>query len=248
VSGEQRGQRSKLAQALKVQTAFISRVLHGDAHFSLEHAIPISQFLEHSEGEADFFLLLLQKDRAGSAALKSYFERQLEKIHEQRKLIAERIQVKSSLSPEDQTTYYSSWHYAAIHVMLLVPRWQRPEAIAKHLQLTVAHVRQTLDFLLSIGLAKEAEGRYLSGARRIHLGKGSPILLRHHNNWRLRAMQSMDQPNAENVFYSGPLCLSEGDARKLHGMILKFLEEIEALVKPSPEEKVICLNLDYFEV
>lgn len=248
VTGSDRGQRSKLAAELKIQTAFISRVLHGDAHFSLEHAVVINRYLQHSDAEAEFFMLLLHLGRAGSAELEKYWKQKIEKILEQRQVVAERIQSKNELNAEDQMTYYSTWHFSAVHMMLMIPRFATAPVIATYLQLPLAQVRKILEFLIRIGLAREEGGAYKIGENRIHLGKNSPILLRHHANWRMRGMQAMDRAAEEDLFYSGPICLSESDAKKIKEMLLKFIEDAEKIIAPSTEEAVFCLGLDYFRL
>jgi len=64
--GSQRGERSRLALALNCQKAFISQVLADRAHFSVEHAIQIAQFLELDAHETDFFLLLVHLARSAN--------------------------------------------------------------------------------------------------------------------------------------------------------------------------------------
>lgn len=248
VSGDTRGLRSRLAEELRVQPAFISRVLHNDAHFSLEHAVVINRFLNHTERESEYFLLLLQKDRAGSKELEDYLQQKMEKILEERQIIAERIQVKETLTAEDQMTYYSSWHYSAIHVMLMVSRWRTSQSISDYLKIPMQQTKKILEFLCSVGLAEERDGEFICGRNRIHLEKHSPILPRHHSNWRMRAMQSMDRNLAEDLYFSGPICLSETDGKKLREMLLKFLEESEKIIGPSPEETVFCLGIDFFRL
>ena len=61
-----RGERSKLAEALRCHLAYVSQVLKGEAQLSLEQADIINQYFDHSPDEADFFLLLVQAARAGT--------------------------------------------------------------------------------------------------------------------------------------------------------------------------------------
>ena len=81
----ERGIKSKLARHLNCQTGFISQVLNGMAHFSLEHAIKINDFVGHSEDEAHFFMLLVQLSKAGNHDLKLYYKSQMEKILNRRR-------------------------------------------------------------------------------------------------------------------------------------------------------------------
>jgi uncharacterized protein (TIGR02147 family) len=247
-SGRSRGQRSRLAEALNCQTAFVSQVMNGDVHFSLEHAVQISTFLKHTPEEQHFFVLLLQKERAGSKALRDYFENQMKEIIMRRQLIKERIHAQAALNAEAQMRYYSAWYYAAIHILISVPEFQTPDKIAMTLQLPLPLVISTLEFLMEHGLATVEKGRYRIGNTRIHLPSDSPIISKHHANWRMKAIQSMEQNDPQNLHYSLVISLSESDREIIRNMILKLVENTEPILKASPEEKVCFMGLDFFTV
>ena len=58
-SSVQRGFRSKLAVELGVQNAYVSKVLNGDAHFSLEQGIRLCDFLGLEGDERQFLIWLI---------------------------------------------------------------------------------------------------------------------------------------------------------------------------------------------
>ncbi|MGK5085638.1 TIGR02147 family protein [Bdellovibrionota bacterium FG-1] len=247
-SGEGRGLRSKLAKTLRCQTAFISHVLNGSIHFSLEHAIHIGEFLKFSQEEAHYFMLLLQYGRAGSKTLEAYFQKQIQAIHEKRQVVRERIQVKQGLSKEDQVTYYSAWYYAAVHVLTSVPGFQDKAKIAAQLKLPLELVAEILEFLCSTGLAIQVGADFKIGTARIHLGNDSPMLRKHHMNWRIRAINSFDQLQKSDLHYSSVVSLSESDTEKIRSILLGAIEKSEPILRASPEETVFCLALDFFRI
>ncbi|MDR3608064.1 MAG: TIGR02147 family protein [Oligoflexia bacterium] len=247
-SDGERGKRTRLAEALRCQPAFVSRVLSGEADFSQEHGVVINQFLQHREEESEFFMTLLDLGRAGSKALQDYHRRRLAAMRAKRLLIAERIGIKQSLSQEDQLTYYSSWHYAAIHMLLLVPEMNSPQKIADSLRIPVTLVKDVLDFLVATGLATTGREGYRPGIARMHLAKNSPMLNRHHTNWRLRAIAALDLKTEEQIHYSGPICISREVAAQIREKLLRLLSETEPLIQNAKDEYVYCLNLDLFRV
>ena len=244
----ERGRRARLAEALRCQPAFVSRVLSGEADFSQEHAVVINQFFEHREEEAAFFMTLLDFGRAGSAALKDYHRRKLEGMRSKRLVIAERIGVKQRLSKEDQMTYYSAWYYAAIHVFLLIPGAGVPQKIAEYLKLPVVLVKDVLDFLVSANLASVDRSGYRPGVARMHLAKDSPMLSKHHTNWRIRAIEALEPKVQEHIHYSGPICISREVAAEIRGIVLRLLTDTEPLIQGAKDEEVFCLNIDFFKV
>jgi len=52
---------------------------------------------------------------------------------------------------------------------------------------------QTLPVIrLGTGLAEEKEGRFKIGNSRIHLPSNSPLISKHHTNWRVKAIQTLE--------------------------------------------------------
>lgn len=88
--------------------------------------------------------------------------------------------------------------------------------------------------------------RFIRGTEWLHLEKGSPDLPKHHVNWRLQALRSLDKKFPEDVHYSVVVSLSRSDAEKIRGMSVKFIEEVVALIRESRDEELHCLCLDFF--
>jgi uncharacterized protein (TIGR02147 family) len=243
-----RGERSRIAETLRCQLAYVSQVLNGPAHFSFEQAEALNQLINHTEEEGDFFHLLVQLERAGTPALKSRIQRKVKKILNDRLILRNRLEFEKSLSREDQAIYYSSWYYAGIHIAVAVPTLQTREALVRALGLPVSRVTQVLEFLVSRGLVEEVKGRYRTGDTRIHLESDSPMIAKHHVNWRMQAVQAIENENANELHYSSVIAAGESDIPRVREVLVKAIEQIREIVKPSPEETVYCYTLDLFSV
>lgn len=115
------GSRLKLAHAINCHSAYITLVLNKEAHFSIEQALEVSAFFNHTQDEEEFFLLLLQLAKAGSKRLKDFTKKKINKIREARALVSNRIKDTEELDVSTQAIYYSRWYYAAIHVLVTIP-------------------------------------------------------------------------------------------------------------------------------
>lgn len=245
-SGEERGRRTRLAEAMGCQLSFLSQVIKGPVHLTLDHAAQTADFLALGEEERHFFLLLVHHARAGSRRLKQYYESQMEAVHQKRKEISDRLKVTNPLDREAQARYYSAWYYAAIHVLLSVPGMNHKTAIAEALQLPASLIAEVLTFLAANGLAVAKGDRFEIGPTRLHLGSKSPLIARHHSNWRLKAMQSLDSPSPDNLHYSAVYTLAPEDAPRIRAILLAALETAEPILRESPAKKVYCLATDFF--
>ncbi len=242
------GVKQKVAQFIGCQPAYVSQVLNKDSHFNLEQGQKISEFLNHSEDEMNFFLLLIQMNRAGTQSLKKFFEKQIREIRLKRKPVQAEFVGQRPLTHENKLEYYDSWLPLAIHVAVSVPQIQTKEALAKHFNLPVLTIQKTLDFLSSIGVVTEARGKYQVGATSIHLEHDSPLIVRHHTNWRLQSLKSLDRFREDNFHYSGVYSLSEHDAIKIKDKLAQVIQGNLKIVAPSKEEVVYCSLIDFFQI
>lgn len=243
-----RGVRTHLANAINCQTAYVSSVLRGDAHFTPEQGEAINTFFEHADLECDYFLILLQLQRAGTQGLKSRLQKNLNKILEARFTLNKRIDVSPVLSESDQIIYYSEWYYSAIHTLTSIPEFQTLESIATRLSLSKNTVTAALLFLKEVGLIAVSKNIYTIGPTRIHLGSDSPMISRHHNNWRMLTAQLLHKRSGTDIHYSSVVTMSHDDADKLREKILQFIANSKELIKKSKEEELFSLDLDFFKV
>jgi len=81
------GSRTKLAKQLNCNVAYVSQVLNKYANFSLEQGERINRFFGHGKQESQFFLLLIQKAKAGTRDLVERIDEQISEIRERRLIL-----------------------------------------------------------------------------------------------------------------------------------------------------------------
>lgn len=245
-----RGVRIALARALGAPVSHVSQVLGGKSHLSLEQAEGVNAFLGHTDEEAEFFLLLIQLTRAGTPALRKRLEIQLGRLREKRLVLKDRLGIQAKLSADQQATFYSSWVYGAVHVMLSIEKFQTKEAVSRHLGISLKRINEVIEFLESVGLAvRDDQGKYGIGTTRIHLGSDSPLISKFHTNWRMKAIQSLEKEDAEkDLHYSSAITIAEADVLRIHAKLVDYIQEIKAIVRDSKEEGVHCFSLDFFRI
>jgi uncharacterized protein (TIGR02147 family) len=244
-----RGERSKIAAVLRCHIAYISQVLNGDAHLSLEQADVLNQHLGHTSDESDFFLLLVLIARAGTKSLREHYIRKLDQILAQRTVLKNRLQYQKELSPQVQATYYSAWYYAAIHMMLDISELRTKEGISDYLSLPIGIVSEVLEFLVASGLATQKGATYENGLAKLHLGSDSPMISKHHTNWRLQALQSLERKDSRALHYSSVITVEEKLVPQIREALVQAIEHVRSVMKPSSKDEVIyCYALDFFEI
>lgn len=191
---------------------------------------------------------MLEYTRAGTHSLKKFLRTRLDKIRNSYLSIKERVKVKETLSREDQSKYYSAWYYAAIHVMLTIPQFQHKDSLVKYLKISPQIVNEVLEFLLSVGLAVKKGSLYTVGTSQIHLERNSPLISKHHTNWRLQAIRSLENEYDEDLHYSSVFTLTENDAHRIRSMLVKEIEAAVTIIKESKEEITTALVVDFYKI
>lgn len=247
-SGSRTGRRKELAAYIPVHTTLISQVLSERAELSLEQAERVNSFMQHTQDEGEYFLLLVMKDRAGSTELKNRFKKQIEKMRQARLKIADRVQAESEISKEDREKFYSTYIYGALHVLASIPNFQTVEQLASALHLPRPRTQEMVDFLLRLGVLKLEKGQLSPGSRHVHLGNDSDLILKHHSNWRLHTINHLQYIVPEDLHYSACASLSEKDAFAVKEKLLKTLSECLKTIAQSKEEAAYVLNFDFYRM
>lgn len=242
------GQAHKLAIFLDVHTTLISQVLKGLKSFTMEQASLTADFLGLTEIESEFFLLLVQMDRAGNESLRKNIRRQMGNIRKKSLDLENRLQAETKLSEEKRAIFYSNWSYSAVRQMTSIKGFDTPESIAEYLNLNKKQTSQIIEFLISSGLCIENNKKLRVGPRSTHLESSSPWASVHHMNWRQKAIQSFTTSDEAKLMYTAPMTLSRKDAAKIREIFVQVLQQIDSIVDPSQSEELHCLNIDWFKI
>lgn len=243
-----RGVRRRLAEACACQVAYVSHVLAADRHFSLEQAEAAARFMRLREDELEFFILLVERARAGTVELRRYFDRQLNSRRRAHNEIQKRVRIEQTITSEDQATYYSSWHYQAIHSALTIEGINSVEHLAARLNFSVDRINSILLFLLQKGLIHQTSKGYSATAKYIHLPRQSPLIGKLHANWRIKTLSVLERQRQDDMHYSGLVTLAEKDVATVREILKRALANAIDVVKPSKEETLCVLAMDFYEL
>lgn len=241
------GEYRRVAQALGLSTTMVSQVFKADKHLSMEMTADLCDYLGLTEDETDYLLLLVEYQKAGSFKLRTKLEKQIKKAQEKSAKLESKIKKDVELTENDKTIYYSSWLYQATRLLSDIEYVNDAEEIAQKLNVPKNQIIKVLQFLIETNLCRREKGKLKMGPAITHLPSGSPIVTRHHLNWRIRAYQQMTMPDEKNFFATVPMVLSESLAEKIRQELPQLVQNILTDVAPSDSETVRCMNIDYFE-
>ena len=225
----------------------MSQIFKGDRELNSEQALIVASFLGLSLREKDYFLLLVQRARAGTAELKQYYDSKLLDLREKNQQLSNVVVRSAVLSEEAQAIYYSNWYFSGLRLLALLDRYHSIPEIAERLSLSTDKVRYIIEFLKNHGLCEEKNGRIKASTTQTHLASTSPHVSRHHTNWRFKAIERLERASQDELFYTGPMTISMEDLPKLRQEIVEFVSSFSKMVAESPSEQTACLNIDLFK-
>ena len=243
-----RGELQKMATHAQMHSSTLSQVLKRTRDFSPEQAVSICEYLSFDDLETRYFLLLVQREKAGTKALKTIIEKQLTEIRHHGLDLARVLVPDSQLSEEQKAVYYSSWIYSATRILNSIQGYQTVEALSERLSIPMPQLKKVVRFLLQTGLCKESGSEIHPGPNYYtHLEADSPFVSRHHANWRVKAMERHPILSKMELSYTSPISIAKKDAEKVHVLAAEFIEKVQKLRKTSSCEVSYCLNVDWFQ-
>jgi uncharacterized protein (TIGR02147 family) len=239
----------KLSQHLGVNTSLVSLVLTGRQSFSPEQAYRVADFFGWKRLEKKYFLSLIQAERAGHEDLKKFYFDEMAQIKKEALKLSTRLEEHKTMTEEQRTLFYSSAMYTTLRLFCsLGEKGKTLDEIQEQFELPLSELRPMLDFLLQAGLLRLEKSIYHLGHAHTHLEQGSVHLLKHHTNWRLRAIEKAERLSNEDLMFTGPLSMSHADFLKIREDIVQLIKRAIEIMKPSPSEMVVCLNIDWIKI
>ncbi len=248
-SARPRGEFSKIALALRIHTTLLSQVLSGRKSFTEEQAARLCGYLRLNALETDYFLKLVQLDRAGDEELRRIYQRNLLTLRAQAQEAQSRVPAAKKLTHADRAIYYSSWQYSCVRLLTSIEEYRTVTAIAAYLQLPEDRVREILRFLEQRGLCVESStGKFQRTDVNTHVEAGSPLAIRHHQNWRMHVQTLQERMTASDLCFTAPVSISRKDFERVRAKILDLISDAAKTIDASPAKELVYFGVDWIRI
>lgn len=245
---EVRGYQSRLAEAAGTHGSYLSRVLGGQVPLTPDQAAGLADFWLLNRDGTDYFIGLVNFERAGSQKLRNVLERQLADIRKQQENISQRLKSAKVIETSDFGIYYSAWHYSAIHMLVLISGFQSTHSLMNRLGLPSAVVENALNVLASLNLVKKTGNRWQVIESDLHLPKSSPWTPVYHANWRQRTAYQVFSQNSDAIHFTALHSISYRDFSTAKEILIQSIEKIRKIAGPSKEENVFFIGVDAYPI
>jgi uncharacterized protein (TIGR02147 family) len=243
------GEIQRWADFLGLQASYVSQILSGAKALNIDQSLALARHIGLKENEIDYFVLLVEKERAASHETKKYFDLKLEAAKAASKDLSKRLPKDRDLSAVEKSIFYSSWHYSAIRLFCSLSKVGKSLVeIADRFKLKRHEVAQILEFLCESGLCSEKKGRYFVGSQRTFLESDSPHIHRHRQNWRVRSLSQIETTQPDELVFSAPFSVSAVHFLELREQLAEFLESFYKKVSETDPEEMAVLNIDLMKL
>lgn len=242
-----RGQHLKLAKRLKISAMTLSHIMTRERNFTLEQAYVVAEHFGLDKMAREYFIYLVSYARSDSKEMNAFFEEKLQGIRDEVQNIKNLVASQGELSDNNKGIFYSNWYYCGIWLLISIEGYQTVDSISEYFGLSRSRVGEIIAFLMSTGLCVQSDGLIVPGKTAIHVNKKSEFVNNHRRNWREKARERFTEPDETDIFYSSPVSISNKDAEQFHKELLKLIESFSKRVEASPEQKLMCLNVDWFK-
>lgn len=243
-----RGRLSAAAEALGCQRPFLSRVILEELHLTPDHAFNLSRFLQLDADEREYFMSLVEVERAASLEYRNHHKQKLADLRRKHDSLHERTGRQSLTIDSDQTNYFASWTSTAVHMLTAVPEYQTAGAISARLGLKEKTTLRQLEQLEKLGFVEHARGKWQYKTGESHAKKDSPLVLMHHQNWRSRAVLDAHDFDEDGVHYTAVQTVSREDVAKLRTLMIDFIADSSRIAGPSNPEDAVVILCDFFRL
>lgn len=243
-----RGQYSLIAKHLNIHTSFVSHIFNGDKHLSFEQSCDLAQFMGLPQLQEDYFIQLVLRARAGTERARKKCDQHLHALKQKSQNIKERVSNDVVLSESQTSIFLSHWHYSAVKLMISLKSFKTIDEMRLKLQISQKRMTEVLEFLANSGLLKFENGLYTQGPARLHFGSDSPFVSRHHTNWRIKAIEKLNDTDETSLHFTMPANLSKKDVLDIRKKIMGLIETSTQTVDNSHPEVMYCLNIDWMKI
>lgn len=240
---------SFFADAIRVQSPYLSKVLNKQAHLNQDQLYLICEKLNFSEIEYQYMQLLLEFNRCGLKEREKKIKQDI-KIFKAKHVKTENVMKTSNyeLSESDLSEYYFDPLCLVIHMFLMIPHYQKNfKEIARVLYIKFERVLEVVDKLQRIGVIKEENGRWINQKKNLFITRNSPLFKQHQN--LMKGLATHHQTNnlhneGFNTMFTFTADKEAGE--KIKNMLIQVLEEADKEIIKAPSEHVYQINTELF--
>lgn len=241
---EKRGNLSELAKIAGCHPSYLSRVLSEEIHLTQDHAHRLCQHWQFETAEREYFLALVDWERAADPDLRKYLSQKISALKATHENLKNRMTRKDATEEQKSLVYHSSWTWAAIHFLTSIPGFHSVDSISKKLHLAPELVQSVLKRLHEQGLVDKKNQKYFYSSSTAHIDRGSPVLSLFHNNWRQQSVMDAQNPASAGIHFTNIQTISKKDLEEFKSRLTDLIQKFGTIGNKSDPETLAVMTFD----
>ena len=249
--GEEKLTYQKLAEKLRIQKSYLSKVLKGDADLSRDQAYLCAGELNLSQKEEDYFHLLIDSSRTALPDFRKKLAKRIKSIQLQNTQSIEYLKEKSDqvLDSNQIQKYYLMPETQLVHLALGLKRFQQsPEELKSELNISGEMLTNALKLLEELQLIERKNDSIKLLKSNMHLDNSSAFFHQWHVQFKLKALEKLKSLSQDDKYnFLVTFSSKEADKEKIRIEFFNFLKKVESIVKGSEPQNLYQMNFDLFK-
>lgn len=236
----------KLADRIKVQAPYVSKVLNLHAQFSRDQLFETLAFLEASDDEVHYLEILHDLATTGIESRRLSLQKKAKVIQAKQqdtRNVLSQVEVTDARQIDD---YYLDPFNQIVHVCLSIQRYQIDlDLLAEDLLISRDRVRQCVQLLHKLGLAIRIDKGFKSVENPLYLSKDSKLYGAWINQLRqLSMVRRVQISNDLSYGFTAVFSANEDVKFEIQRKILQLISELQHAVENSNPQEVYQINMD----
>ncbi|RYZ57907.1 MAG: TIGR02147 family protein [Proteobacteria bacterium] len=244
-----RGFQSTLAKFLGCSPSFLSQVLKDKVHLTPDQAALFCDFWKLNQLECDFFLNLVNLERASTVELQAKIAKWIDALRSKGQKQGFHSQTERSIPLEgDAVQYWSAWHYPAVYEGISHAIFKTREDIAERFSLPMATVDQILSKLKSFGMIEEKNRIWKATNKNFYETDDVALTKLFHDEIHRHSLEKYDAPQDEDLHYVQVAGIAKSEIPELKQMILDLINRQRLKMKRSGDQELVCFSYHLFKM
>ncbi len=242
-----RGARTWLTKTIGVQASYLWSVLSGKQDFTPEQLLLCAEAFQLNSFETEILLLMLNRDRAASIKVKDFYQKQLDRLFNSKSEIQKHIRSASEVMADNLIEFCSDWLYLAVTIAIQNKKLRTPKDLSERFNVDLKRMNEVLRVIEKTGLIFHNGNEYIPTQNRFHIGKNHAAIKLHHQNWRQKALESIDRKqNEDELHYTSVMSIDAATFKQIRNLLLRSIERLEPGIKTAKDEEMAVLVIDLF--
>lgn len=237
-----------LANSLRIQKSYLSKVLSGRARLSSDQAYLLTKFLKLDNEGLEYFNLLIELDSTSLEVRKIEISKKIEAIQQKKNRPKEHLNSDKIFNEPDTSKYYFDPLHQLIHIALTIKEFQKePEKILKRLNISKERFNTVLTNLEKMQIIAINEKKIDILVDNVHLDEDSNIYWPWKNQLGDLIKRRLQYENKkEDISFSATFSCDKNTFLTIRENFFKMLEETQISVSRSESKRMYQLNFDLF--